>query len=120
MGAGVYDLSIEQGTSFSMVVTFEDSNGDPINLSGYSGRGQIRAAATATSVLASFTVTITDAANGEVTIALDPEDSSAIPVKGKNYSEKTEYVYDIELYTVGGEVIRLLNGKASISPEVTK
>lgn len=120
MAAGVYDISIEQGASFSMVVTYEQSSGGPVNLSGYSGRGQIRAAATATAVLAVFDVTVTDAANGEVTISLAPEDSSAIPVKGKNYSEKAEYVYDIELYTAGGEVIRLLNGKASISPEVTK
>jgi len=44
-----------------------------------------------------------------------------LPATGDNYSKITVYNYDIELYTENdADVIRLLNGKASVSPEITK
>ena len=122
MPAGIYLIEIEQGASFSMDVTYLDSAGDPVDLTGYSGRGQIRLTAQTATTLASFTVTITDAAAGEVSISLP---ASALvgnaAITGTSYSDKTSAVYDIELYTAAdADVIRLLQGVCLISPEVTK
>lgn len=122
MPAGIYLIEIEQGASFSMDVTYLDSAGDPVDLTGYSGRGQIRLTAQTATTLASFTVTITAAAAGEVSISLP---ASALvgnaAITGTSYSDKTSAVYDIELYTAAdADVIRLLQGTCLISPEVTK
>ena len=42
MAAGIYNLSIEQGATFDLEIRYKDANGDPVDLTGYSGRLQIR------------------------------------------------------------------------------
>ena len=122
MPAAVLLIEVEQGASFELVVTYQDSAGDPIDLTGYSGRGQIRTTAAAASTIASFSVGITDPTAGEVTITLAAAAlvGSAV-ITGTSYSDRTQAVYDVELYTAAdANVIRLLNGPCLISPEVTK
>lgn len=120
MAAGVYDITIEQGARFVLEATYTSDGATPINLTGYSGRGQIRATSTSDPV-ADFTITIPTPANGVVRAVIEADDTAAIPVTGANYSKTTVYYYDIELYTANdADVIRLLNGKATVSPEITK
>lgn len=122
MAAGIYTILIEQGSTYTLVVKLNDGAtpvSAPIDLTGYTGRGEIKLKATDTTPLATFTVDVTDPTEGEVTILLDAEDSEAIPTTGTNYTEILEAWYDIELVN-GTEVIRLLNGACNISPEVTK
>ena len=38
MGASQYDFTIEQGSSFKMSLIYKDSNGDPIDISGWCAR----------------------------------------------------------------------------------
>lgn len=38
MSAGKYDFSIEQGTSFNMSVIYKDSNGNPVDITGWCAR----------------------------------------------------------------------------------
>jgi hypothetical protein len=40
--AARYDITIEQGASFELPLTLQHSNGTVYNLTGYTGRGQIR------------------------------------------------------------------------------
>lgn len=119
MSAVVKDITIEQGASFSLEAVHSLDESAPIDLTGYQGRGQIRSKASSKDFLAEFDVTVTDPAGGLVLIELSAEKSSAIPVKGKSYSDMMIAYYDIELYK-DDLVIRLLNGKVMISPEVTK
>ena len=42
MAAGRYSFVIEQGATLDFEVQYKDSNNDPIDLSGYTGRLQIR------------------------------------------------------------------------------
>lgn len=120
--AGVYTLNVEQGATKTFKVNYyqDEDQTTPVNLTGYTGRGQIRLKATDTAALASFTVEVTDAINGEVTITLP---ATALEgnanIKGKSYDATTTAYYDIELVN-GTQVIRLLNGTCLISPEVTK
>jgi hypothetical protein len=122
MAAGVYPLEVEQGATKSFPVALKDSLNQPINLTGYSGRGQIRLKASDSAAIASFVVTITNAALGEVSVVLPATALVGVKLSGSKHSEKTVAVYDIELYKPGDptDVIRLLNGSCSISPEVTK
>ena len=42
MAAGKYNFTIEQGTTIRLELQYKDSSGSAIDLTGYSGRMQIR------------------------------------------------------------------------------
>ena len=42
MSAGIYNFTIEQGTTVDFELQYTDVNDSPINLAGYSGRMQIK------------------------------------------------------------------------------
>ena len=42
MTAGIYNATIDQGATWSVTVTYTDSNGAPINLTGYTAAMQVR------------------------------------------------------------------------------
>jgi hypothetical protein len=121
MGAGVYNLTVEQGATKTLQVIYQDTSAAPIDLTGYDGRGQIRLKPTDAAPIGNFLVTVSDATGGVVDIVLPSTALVGVTFKGADYSAKTTAAYDIELYTTGdADVIRLLNGKCLISPEVTK
>jgi len=122
MAAGKLNITIEQGATFKRKLVFKDSTNTAIDLSGNAFAGQIRKSASDPTIIATFTCTVTDAPAGEVEISLTDTQTSAIPVKASTSPEKesTEYAYDIERTLLGGDKQRVLEGIASVSPEVTK
>lgn len=116
MPAGKHDIIIEQGATFRRVITWKDSSGSPINLTGWSAKMQVRervrdsdvvlecSTANGRIVLGGSAGTITIVAQDEVTTLLSD-------MRG---------VYDLELTSPGGEVTRLLRGSAEIIGEVTR
>lgn len=121
MSAGVYDIYIEQGATFSKDITYcsDDAGLVPMNLTGWLGRGHIRLFPPATAILAQFIVTITNAALGQINIRLLATASDPIRLSGRTWEDVLVATYDIEIYN-GAEVIRVLNGAASISPSSTR
>jgi len=117
--AGIFNLEVNQGATKKIQVAYKDSLDQPIDLTGYQGRGAIRLKATDAEPLALFVVTITDEPGGLVDIELPADALEGIALKGAGFNDKTRAFYDIELYK-GAEVIRLLNGAVNISPEITK
>lgn len=120
MSAGVYDITIEQGTTFELALAIKNTDGSPKDLTGYTISGSIRTSAVSATVVEDFTCTITSAAAGLVTVGLTDSETSGIPTSGSTYDEYTEYVYDIETESGSGVIERLLNGKVFVSPEVTR
>lgn len=115
--AALHDIKIDQGASFKLVVAFNPER----SLVGYSGRGSIKGRYEDTAALADFNVTVTDAATGVVTITLAPDALTNLAFKANKPNDFFQGVYDIELFTENNQdVIRLINGMAFISPEVTK
>ena len=115
--ATVVDLNIEQGATYRHVFVYKDADTDAvIPLVGYSGRFQFRSKHTSADVLYDGDTTGTeltiDGPNGKVTLNIPDEDSEAF--------EFTKAVYDIEVESASGDVIRLVEGLVHISPEVTR
>lgn len=108
--ATVRHLVIDQGTTFSLTLTVADSNGNALNLTGYTLRGQLRKSYGSTSYT-SFTTSSGDLSGGELTIALTATQTSAL--------RAGRYVYDIEIDNAG-EVTRVLEGIITVTPEVTR
>ena len=105
------NLVIDQGSDFATTVSVTSENGDVLNLVGYSARGQMRKSYSSTSSH-NFTVSVTDALAGELTISLNANASSNM-VAGR-------YVYDVEIETASGTITRVLEGIVNLTPEVTR
>jgi len=114
MLAGLLDLTIEQGSTFNLVMTYEDENGDPINLTGMTARMQLRRQALSQSALISLTTEngriSLGGINGVITLNINANDTEYLTGSG---------VYDLELVN-GSTVNRLLEGSFKICDEVTR
>lgn len=111
-----YDLEIKQGATLSLTATWKDSTGTAVNLTGYTARMQVRATYDSSSTILSLTsgsgITLGGSA-GTIAITASATTTAAL-------SAPWSGVWDLELVSGGGEVTRLLEGAATVSPEVTR
>ena len=113
-----YNLDVIQGSTFSARLHAKDSSGASINLVGHKVRGSVKKRYSSETPTLSFDPTIHDAANGLIDIDLTSSQTALLPV--------TQSVYDIEMFKTGANglddgsyVIKLLDGKVNVHPEVT-
>lgn len=117
MTAGTYDMVIEQGATFRLRLTLKLSDGSLMPLDGHIARMQIRAKVASEDVIYALTtenggIELGGAA-GTVDLYISDEDTAAMAFKSG--------VYDLEIETVpNGDVIRVIEGKVRLSPEVTR
>ena len=115
MSATTYDILIEQGATYSQVITYKES-GVAINLNGYTARMQVRATLESASTLVELTTANSrialGGAAGTITLTISATDTEALTA-GRG-------VYDLELVSGSGIVTRLLQGVATISRNVTR
>lgn len=109
--AAYSELFVEQYADFSTTVNVEDSNGDAINLSGYSAASQIRKSYYS-STADNFTATVTGTANGEVTISMTSANTANM--------SPGRYLYDLVITSPAGAKTRVVEGIVTILPGVTK
>jgi len=123
MGAANYNFTIEQGATFSKVITWKDSAGAGINLTGYTISGKVKRKTSDQTALATFTASLANQGTnpGQFTISLTAVQTATLPTATGPSAEKVllQCVYDIEA-SISGTVYRLLEGIASISPEATR
>jgi hypothetical protein len=116
MPAAVYDLFIEQGATFVKTITWNDSAGTPVDLTGYTARMQFRSSVNSSTILFSATtensrITL-GGALGTIDITFSATDTTAFAF--------VSAVYDLELQSGTGFVTRLLEGGVEVSKEVTR
>jgi hypothetical protein len=104
------NIIIDQGTTFSTSINLTDDNGDAIDLTGYTGRAQMRKHYTSSNAQ-SFTVSL-QSSNGTVTLSLT-ETQTANLTAGR-------YVYDVEVVSGANVVSRIVEGIVTVTPEVTR
>lgn len=122
MGAATLDLNINQGATFLITCTVKNPSGTEVDLTGWSFTGQIREAINSTSVSAAFTITLADQVSntGEFTVSLTPAQTRVLQVGSVTTRKIFQYFYDIEATKPDLTVDRILEGKAFVSPEVTR
>jgi hypothetical protein len=108
--ATIGNLYIDAGTTFSAIITINNSNGTPVNLSGYAIASQLRKSYGSTTAY-SFASSIYDASSGKIQIALTATQTSSI--------KPGRYLYDVEI-TTGSQKTRVAEGLVIITPEITK
>jgi hypothetical protein len=125
MSAGTYDILIEQGATFSVVLSLKDENFVALDLTGLTFRGYIKKSFTDVNAAAQFSFNILNQTDpetkGKVEVSLSATQTAAIATSASGTSRViTVMVYDIESETPSGTVVRWLQGEAKVSPEVTK
>lgn len=114
--AGTLNLLCDAGATFTRTLTWRDAADALVDLSGYTGRMQVRADVESTSTILSLTtsnggITLGGAA-GTVLITVSATESATLTAG--------DYVYDLELVSAGGTVTRLVQGQFTVRPEVTR
>ena len=105
------NIVIDQGADYSASIDVTDSDGDTIDLSGYTAVGQIRKTYSSSTAV-DFTVSIASPASaGILNIGLSNTQTNAM--------KAGRYVYDIEITNSGGVKTRVLEGQVEITPGVT-
>jgi hypothetical protein len=116
--AVAYNVVIDQGANWFLNVNYNNPNGTPVNLAGYSGALQMRSYPDASTAVLS----LTSAAGGGITITAITGlvAISATAAQTRAIDEGT-YYYDLEITdTFTGVVTRLVQGQAVVSAEVTR
>lgn len=117
MLAGIANITIEQGAALSQLIQWKDKSGNPVNLTGYSAKFQVRASKEDTIPIVSLThssgLTL-GGANG--TIAVSIADSATA-----TYTFTKAY-YDLWLSPASpaNSSVRLLEGFVYLSKRVSR
>ncbi|WP_217235451.1 hypothetical protein [Streptomyces sp. AC555_RSS877] len=108
LSAGDWDLYIEQGATFVQTYTVTD---DPeFTWSGWTARSQIRSEASENGELLLDLTSYLTITGGEIQLAIPASVTATLTRNGR---------WDLEVVQ-GATVVRLLNGRAIVSPEVTR
>lgn len=123
MAAGKYNFVIEQGATFERTITFTDSSGDPVDLTDYGARMQIRP--TTTSDVYYFNISSTPTSDGTGMVLGGTSGTVALTISAYSSSlvDFNEAFYDLELYSGSGVseyVIRLMEGNVTLKKNVTR
>lgn len=125
MAAGKYNIVIEQGATYQVELQYKDSNNNPIDLTGYSGRMQIRPAIGSTTSYLYLSSSLQPDGTG---LNFSGSNNIKSPISGaigiyisavtSSLLTFTTGVYDLELQS-GSVVTRILQGNVQLSKEVT-
>jgi hypothetical protein len=112
MAAQPYNLEINQGATFSFALNFFDAGGSPLSLTGVTLASQIRPTAASQEILQEFTVTKDPVTTGRATFSL-----TAAQTRNLRF---TSAVYDVLMTLTTGELVRVVQGAVTLSPQVTR
>jgi|TARA_Y100001938_G_scaffold149092_1_gene234798 hypothetical protein len=117
MSAGFHHFVIEQGATFSKVLTLKDSSDAVINLTGYaSGEMDLRQEVDSSAVITTLTTSnggiALGGAAGTVTLTISASDTANLSVQ--------DGVYDLEIVDGSSNVFRILEGTFEVRGEVSR
>ena len=105
MSAYVHNLTILGGADFNQEYDMLETGGQPINLTGYTGKSQIRKHKNSGTAV-SFNVGFLDRVNGKINISIPSWTTSKL--------KEGRYVYDILFTSPGGRKEIVLEGRINV------
>jgi hypothetical protein len=114
--SGVYNISCDQGATFSRSITWTDSARNPYNITGYTARMHVRSNVASDTTALTLTTENSRIAlggtAGTVTLTIAASDTANLT--------PGLYVYDLELVSPTNVVTRLVEGNFKVKAEVTR
>jgi hypothetical protein len=109
----VANLIIDQGSDFNSTLTLEDTIGNPLDLTVYTVRGQVRKTYTSSTAFPFTCSKLISQGLGRIKIQLSPEQTASM--------KPGRYVYDVEIvHDTGLPVVRVVEGQVTVTPRVTR
>ena len=109
--ATISNLFVDAGSDYSNIITVSATNGQALNLSGYTVASQMRKSYSSSTAY-NFTSSIYDATTGKVRLQLSAAASSAIPAG--------RWLYDVEITSGAGIKTRVVEGIVTITQQITQ
>tara|TARA_R100001460_G_scaffold96890_1_gene139310 strand:- start:629 stop:964 length:336 start_codon:yes stop_codon:yes gene_type:complete len=110
--ATIFNLFLDQGTTFKANVTIKDNTGIVRNISGHTARSQFRRSIKSSNSH-SFTATIPVGTDGNVFLSMNSNTTTNVTA--------ARYLYDIEIVNDSNdEIERVAEGIVIVSPEITR
>ena len=112
---GEYDITIEQGSGFSLPLTYEAPEGSLVDFTGSTGRLHVRSKYGATDKLIELTTEnggIDLGADGSIRLTMSADDTAALTF--------SRGVYDLEIVPPTGEPYKIIKGNVFLKREVTR
>ena len=112
--AGEYDITIEQGSGFSLPLTYEAPEGSLVDFTGSTARLHARLKFSSADRLFELTtenggIDLTE--DGEITLSMSADDTADLTF--------SRGVYDLEIVPPSGEPYKIIKGNVFIKREVT-
>jgi hypothetical protein len=129
MSAGKYNFTCEQGATFDRTITYRDGEGAIIPLDGYRARMHVReytggdlivalysdisqGSSNGYAILNGSSELTEDGANGNIRLLISAANTANL-ISGS-------LKYDLEIESPTGVVVRLIEGKFNVVPEITR
>jgi|TARA_R110000744_G_scaffold32469_9_gene76005 hypothetical protein len=110
--AYIANLYVEAGATFSRVITYTDSSGVLVDLTGYTAELQVREKVTSATAILTKVPTL-GGALGTISWTFTPTETATLTA--------SKYAYALELTkTADSTVTRLVEGALTVSPEVVR
>jgi hypothetical protein len=110
--AAIANYVINQGTSFSSGVTVRGSDGNPLDLTGYTASAKMALGYASTRTRTTITTTFdADRTTGVITLSLTATQTAALDAPAR-------YVYDLDITASDSTVTRIIEGLITVRPNV--
>lgn len=109
--ATISNLFVDQGTTFSTIISLKNADGTAMNLTGYTVKSQFRKSYQSSSAT-NFIASVYNATAGQIQLQLSAAASSAL--------KAGRYLYDVEITSPATEKFRVIEGIVLITPEITQ
>jgi hypothetical protein len=113
--AGEYDITIEQGSGFSLPLTYEAPEGSLVDFTGSTARLHVRSKYSSIDTLIELTtenggIELTE--DGEITLSISADDTAELTF--------SRGVYDLEIVPPTGEPYKIIKGNVFLKREATR
>ena len=111
-----YNISLNQGSSYTLPIVLKDGEGQAIDLTGFSAAMQVRIVPEAEEYIDELTTE-----NGRIVIFAEAGRLElSFPHEVTEKYPAGQFFYDIEIASAGDEVTRVLQGRLLVNAEVTR
>lgn len=110
--ASFLELSCDQGTDFTVNLDLTNDDGSTINVTNYTFSSSIRKSYYSSNVTANLTVTVANAANGNVVLSMNSATTANI--------RAGRYLYDIKMVRADSTKSRVVEGIITVFPQITQ
>ena len=109
--ATISNLFVDAGSNYSTVITVATPTGEPLILSDYTVKSQMRKSYQSSTAY-NFNTEIANPSRGLIRLSLTAAQSEAIPAG--------RWLYDVEITSPSGVKTRVVEGIVTVTPQITQ